>query len=73
MVDKTKRVEDKKEAQPSSFPLTLDEFCARLSGTDDRVELIGGFHAAEVRSGNVKDTSENYMDRFNKFLNKEVK
>lgn len=26
------------------FPLTLDEFCARLSTTDKRVSLIGGFH-----------------------------
>ena len=30
---------------PAEFPLSLDEFCARLSTKDRRVALIAGFHA----------------------------
>jgi len=73
MNEKIKQAAEKKAEIPDSFPLTLDEFCAQMSAVDDRVELIGGFHASELASGNVKDTSKNYKLRFSVFSNKEVK
>lgn len=50
--DKTKAVVANEKQKPApkadkvqgDFPLALNEFCARLSATDKRVELIGGFH-----------------------------
>ena len=47
--------------------LTLTEFCTRLSQRDRRVELIGGFHAAEVRAGKNKDTEAAFVARFAAF------
>lgn len=55
-----------------SFPLTLEEFCARLSQSDRRVELIGAFHFDEKRNKRVKDTEANYLARFDAFLKKPV-
>jgi hypothetical protein len=54
----------KVEANPDSFPLSLDEFCARLSLTDKRVELIGGFHHTERAAGHNKDVEAAFKERF---------
>ncbi len=56
----------------AAFPLTLDEFCTRLSQNDKRVELIGGFYADEKSAGHTKDTEANYKKRLNNFANKPV-
>lgn len=56
----------------TSFPMTLDEFCARLSQSDRRVELIGAFHFDEKRNKRVKDTEANFRARFDAFINKPV-
>lgn len=48
--------------------LTLAEFCTRLSSTDRRVELIGGFEHSERRAGRSKDTEEAYAARYADFL-----
>lgn len=53
---------------PDSFPLTLDEFCTRLSLKDKRVEMIGAFNAMERHAGHVKDTEVAYQTRYNDFL-----
>lgn len=52
--------------------VTLNEFCTRLSNTDRRVELIGGFHFTETRAGRNKDTESNYQARYTAFLTKPV-
>lgn len=52
---------------PSDFPLSLNEFCTRLSTTDRRVELIGGFEHSERVAGVGKDTSANFEARFAAF------
>ena len=49
------------------FPLSLQEFCTRLSQDDKRVELIGAFHADQQASGHMKDTETNYRERFAQF------
>ena len=52
-----------------SVPLSLNEFCTRLSTKDKRVELIGGFEHSERVAGRLSDTAENYAARYAKFLN----
>lgn len=78
----TKPVSDKsvgstgKETQASdaaeSYPVTIDEFCRRLSRSDRRVELIGAFHADEKRHARVKDMEANYRSRFDIFAKRPV-
>lgn len=60
------------KAEEKAFPLTLEEFCTRLSGSDRRVELIGAFHAMERKAGRVKDTEDNFRSRFDAFAKKPV-
>ncbi len=52
---------------PADFPLGLDEFCARLSATDKRIELIAGFHADATRAGTVTDTDNGFRALFAAF------
>jgi len=56
----------------SEFPLSLDEFCAQLSSTDSRVEMIGAFHATERAAGRVKDLASKFTERFTAFVNTPV-
>lgn len=58
-------------AQPdeSSFPMALEEFCSRLSASDNRVELIGAFAHSEKAAGKAKDTDAAYAARYAKFAN----
>lgn len=53
-------------------PVTLDEFCMRLSKSDKRVELIGAFHFVENKAGRLKDAEHKYQARFEAFVNKPV-
>lgn len=55
-------------ATASAFPLTVDEFCTRLSATDRRVELIGAFHATEKAAGRAKDLESAFLARFESFV-----
>lgn len=55
---------------PASFKLTLDEYCARRSQTDRRVELIGAFHHSEKVAGRVKDDEAAFDARLDEFANK---
>lgn len=57
------------QAAQKDFPLSLDEFCARLSQTDRRVEMIGAFNAAEKAAGRVKDTEQAFNARYVAFIN----
>lgn len=52
---------------PETFDLTLEEFCARKSNTDNRVEMLGGFYADELRHGRVKDSEDAYVARLAAF------
>lgn len=46
---------------------TLDEFCAAVSLTDRRVELIAGFYADERRNGRAIDTRDAWNARYAAF------
>lgn len=50
------------------FPLSLTEFCQRLSASDKRVELIGAFNHVEHAAGRTKDTEGNFRARFEAFV-----
>jgi|CryGeyDrversion2_2_1046609.scaffolds.fasta_scaffold295462_1 hypothetical protein len=56
-------------ATADAFPLTLTEFCTRLSVSDRRVELIGGFEHSERVLGRVSDLEVNFAKRFAEFAN----
>ena len=55
--------------EPAPTEVSLNEFCARLSGGDRRVEMIGGFEAVERRAGREKDLESAYAARFAAFCN----
>lgn len=55
--------------ETASEPLSLNEFCIRLSTTDKRVELIGGFEHSERVVGRMSDTAEAYAERYAAFIN----
>lgn len=52
--------------------VVLEEFCARLSGTDKRVELIQGFYFEQKRDGKIKGTDAEYHASFQVFITKPV-
>ena len=65
----TKKEEVQTGASIDQYVIRLDEFCADLSKTDRRVELIGGFHNLEKRNGTVRDTRTAYAARYQAFIN----
>ncbi len=56
-------------SEPGEFQLTLDEYCARLSIADRRVELIGAFYATEKAAGRTKDMESAFAARYTTFIN----
>lgn len=56
-------------ATMAAEPITLDEFCMRLSQTDRRVELIGGFAHSERAAGHFKDLESEFQRRYVAFAN----
>ena len=56
--------------EPAEYPLSLEEFCTRLSAVDKRVELLGAFAHAETRAGRIKGLASDYETRFAAFVNK---
>lgn len=65
---------EKNKDAPVEAPehVTLDEFCTRLSTSDKRVELIGGFHFSEKSAGRIKDAESEFQKRFTAFITKPV-
>lgn len=55
-----------------NFDMTLDEFCAQLSATDRRIELIGGFNHSARQAGHLKGSEASFRERFEQFINKPV-
>lgn len=53
----------------AEFPLTLTEYCTRLSTTDRRVELIGAFEHTERVAGRNSDVETNFASRYAAFAN----
>lgn len=54
------------------IPLSLIDFCKRLSETVKRPELIGGFESFERNAGRVKATEAQFRERFDAFVNRPI-
>jgi hypothetical protein len=50
--------------QADAFTMPLDEFCADISRTDKRVELIAVFRHRELMANRHHDTPAAYADRY---------
>ena len=55
-----------------AIPLTLHEYCSRLSVTTPKPELIGGFEFSERVAGRLSGTEAEFKSRFDVFVNKPV-
>ena len=53
-----------------AFDLTVDEFCARRSRIDGRIELIAAFRADQVARGAVKASEDAFERRLSAFANR---
>ena len=62
----------KAESQPAEPAEMLEEFCAHVSMTDRRVELIAGFHADEKRAQHARATRAEWQRRFAAFQRRPV-
>lgn len=58
--------------QDGVITVSLNEFCARLSETVNRPELIGGFAFSERAAGHQRGTAEEFAARYEVFINKPV-
>lgn len=59
---------EEQSSPPTSFELSLDEFCTRLSGGRVGPELIGGFYQSQKSSGNIKSTDAAFTAAFDVFV-----
>lgn len=69
---KNEPAQPKAASEDQAPKLTLSEFCARLSETVSRPELIGAFESFERRNSRLKDTDAAYRARFDTFINTPV-
>lgn len=63
-------VEDSAMSQPAE--ITLNEYVAKLSQRDRRVELVNAFYRSEKINGTVKDQESNFDARFVTFSNQVI-
>lgn len=57
-----------KQVEAQEIPLSLDEFCRRLSLEDRRTVLIGGFHLKMRQAKRGKDTDAAWRAAFDQFV-----
>jgi len=68
--DNTPEPED--EGAPQVFDLTVEEFCARTSAEDSRIELLAGFYSDEKANGRFKDSIAAYAERYAAYANRPI-
>lgn len=54
--------------QEAQIPLSIDEFCQRLSATSKRVALIGGFNAWAKANKLEKDVESVFQAAWTRFI-----
>lgn len=57
-----------KTVSSTSFELSLDEFCTRLSGGSVGPELIGGFYQSQKSAGKVHGTDASFISDLDAFI-----
>lgn len=55
------------EPEVHEFEQGIDEYCAQLSGTDGRVELIGAFNSVAKAAGHTTALPSVFAERFEAF------
>ena len=66
------KAEKPEPIKSEAIKLSLVDFCARLSETVKRPELIGAFEFVERTAGRTADTEEAFRARFSAFTKKPV-
>lgn len=66
------KTEVQQEVPAAAPELSINDFCARLSETISRPELIGAFAHVERAAGRAKDTAAAYRARYDLFVNQPV-
>lgn len=56
------------KAPVSTFAISLDEFCQRLSVKKMSPEIISGFHHTQKITGNLQSSDSDYAAAFAAFL-----
>lgn len=64
--------ETKAEAKDEEISLSLDEFCARASAKDGRVELLSGFYADERAAGHTQDKPSAFSRRLDAYARRPI-
>lgn len=64
-----KQIEAPAQPDNSNFPITLQEFCTRISVTDKRVELIGAFYTTKLAAGVTNAVQADFAAMLNEFAN----
>lgn len=52
----------------TEFVQGIEEFCATLSATDRRIEMIGAFYRVEMAAGRTRALPSEFKDRYSAFL-----
>jgi hypothetical protein len=52
----------------TEFAQGIEEFCANLSATDRRIEMIGAFYRVEMAAGRTRALPSEFKDRYSAFL-----
>lgn len=50
------------------FPLTIGEWCGRLSQTDRRIEMISAFYSKMKKSGYHKNYAQFFAVQYHQFI-----
>lgn len=57
-------------AAPTTFDMSLDEFCAQASGRGEAVEMLGGFYSDCTRKALVKASGDAFQAALTEFANR---
>lgn len=52
----------------TEFAQGVEEFCANLSATDGRIEMIGAFYRVEMAAGRTRALPSEFKVRYSAFL-----
>jgi hypothetical protein len=69
---KTNKPDTAVETDAAEPVLSIHDYCARLSETVQRPELINGFASSERKAGHNSDTAASFRARFDAFINQPV-
>jgi hypothetical protein len=72
MADKPTTPPEEAPASPTTFDVTLDEFCAEASTRGYGIEMLGGFFADATLKGPTKASRETFQAALDAFITRPV-